>query len=442
MRLLVLLLGLFGTAQAADLSALRAAAEQFPQDYATQVALARAADALDQPELALQAWDAAFGVSGGNHESSLGRTMALLRAGEVEAARAQARATLQRFPESAAAWKVHAWSQRQFAPWMPRTYGLLTARSAYARAWSLAPEADTRCGFAYTRLSLGAPVAARQDFAAMLLADPGDPCAVDGAGSTRPRIGFGGGFVLSGSIYQQHATNLGGFNAQIFGDVTFSDLVFVEIAARFAGVAYDSGAGTADYRQDEIWGRVGVSHEGFGGQLVAAAVGSSSAVNPIPVLAGQGWATFGPTVRLEGSWARYADGDVGKVGFGLRVPVTSFLSLDGGLDVSGSSTAAAGPHFSGFGSALLDFGPVGLELGFRAGTEVRPVRLDELSVWNLADPLAASAFVDAGVTLNPNLDLFFGYEILRLRPLDGSDASHTHVLSVGLRGHGSGGLPK
>ncbi len=432
-------------AAAQDLEGLRAAAEAWPQDYATQLALARAADAAEDTDLALQAWQAAFTVSGGNLDSSLGLSMALLADGQVPQARAAAKAAVAAFPESTLALRTHAWTLRHAAPNMPGTYGFVAAERAYVAAYDLEPtEDDTLCGAAWTRFSLGAPVLAREDFVTLLLKDSGDPCAVAGTAATRPMIRAGGGFNLTGTLYQDHDTNLGGFNALIFGNVTFADLVYASIYGRFMGIAYDSGSGTQDYRQDEIWGRVGISHLGFGGQLLAGAVGTTSSTSAIPVFAWQGWATFGPTLRAEGTWASYDDGNAMRGGLGLRVPVTSFLDLDGGVDISGliTTTGQTGPYVSAHLSALVRVGPLTIQPGFRAGNELRPVRIDEPSVWNTTDLIQASAFLDGTVNINPNLDLTFGYEVLRLKPTDGSDVRHTHVISLGLAASGTGGLRK
>ena len=448
MRALLLLVALaLGTAtplHAADLDALRAAALAYPQDYATQIALARAADAAGEVDTALLAWDAAFAVSGGNLESSLGRALALLAAGRIPQARAAARAATVVFPKSPEALRTYGWTLGQVGEWMPGTYGLVAAERAYARALSLMPQDDSRCGLAWTRYALGAPLLAREDFVALLGSGSGNPCAVEGTTATRPMIRFGGGFTLTGSLYQDHDTNLGGFNALIVGHVSFADLVFGALYGRFLGIAYDSGSGTQDYTQQEIWGRVGVSHLGFGAQVLGGAVGTSSSGGTIPVLAWQGWATFGPTLRLEGSWSSHDDGEALKVGAGLRVPIASFLALDGGIDLTGmaSDTGQTAPYVSGTLSASLRIGRLRLQPGFRAGEELRPVRMDEPSIWNTTDLIEASAFLKGSVNMNPHLDLTFGYEVLRLQPSDGSDVRHTHLLSIGLSAGGSGGLRK
>ena len=427
-----------------ELLALQAAARAYPQDYVTQVALARAADASAWTELAVGAWDAAFTVSGGNLESSLGRALALLADGRIADARAAAAAATLAFPQSTEALGTWAWTLRQQAALLPGTYGLVAAERAYVRALRLRPQAETRCGLAWTRTALGAPVLAREDFVALLGEDSGAPCAVEGTAATKPMIRFGGGFNLTGSFYQDHDTNLGGFNALLSGNISLFDLAFASIHGRLLGIAYDAGSGTQDYEQQELWGRVGVSHGGHGGQVLVGAVDTSSSSTTVPVVAAQGWTTFGPTLRLEGAWSGYDDGDALKAGAALRVPITSFLSLDGGGDLTGlvTDTGSSDPSLSGHLSAIVRAGPLTLQPGFRAGQEQRPVRMDEPSIWNTTDQLEASAFLRGAVALNPHLDLSFGYEVLRLQPDDGSDVRHTHLLSLGLSASGSGGLRK
>jgi hypothetical protein len=440
----IALLLLASNAYALDLSVLQAAAETYPQDYGSQVRLARAADAALEHDIALDAWQQAFDVSDGNLETSLGRAMAFLGAARIREARVAAAAAALKFPDSAAAHKTHAWTLRQTIPYMPGTYGLVAAERAYERAWVLSPDDETLCGAAWTRLAINAPVRAREDFVALLLQDSGNPCAVDGTAATRPMFDFGGGFTLTGSLYQDHDTNKGGFNALIFGHVTFADLVFASVYGRFAGIAYDAGGGVQDYRQDEIWARIGVTHKGYGGQLLAGVVGTTSDTDAIPVLGWRGWANIGPTIRLEGTWTGYEDGNALRGGIGLRVPVQSWLAIDGGLDVSGliTTTGTTAPQVSAHLSGIVDVGRLTLQPGFRVGNELRPVRIDEPTVWNTTDILGASAFLKGAVNLNPNLDLTFGYEVLRLQPQDGSDVRHTHTLSIGISAVGSGGLRK
>ncbi len=442
---IALLLALLSTpVDAADLASLRAAAAAYPQDYGAQQTLARAAEEAGERDLALIAWQAAFDASHGNLESSLGRALALLNLGRIPEGRAAARAAARAFPESAAAQKTLAGAHRHAATNLPGSWGLVAADRAYVRAFSLSPDDDTRCGRAWNRLALDAPLVARQDFAALLLKNPGDACAVDGTAATRPMFRFGGGFSLNGSLYQDHPSNLGGFNALIFGRISFADLVFAEVAGRFLGIAQSTDTGTQDYRQDEIWGRVGVAHGGFGAQVLAGALGATTSTSTIPAVGGQAWASFGATLRLEGTWAQYDDGEALRAGLGLRVPVLSMLSLDGGVDLSGliDDSGDPTPQVSAHLSAILRLGPMTLQPGFRAGNEIRPLRIDEPSLWNTTSTLEASAFLKGSAALNPNLDLSFGYEVLRFQPADGSDVRHTHVLSIGIAGHGSGGLRK
>jgi len=92
------------------------------------------------------------------------------------------------------------------------------------------------------------------------------------------------------------------------------------------------------------------------------------------------------------------------------------------------------------GSALIDAGRLHLEVGGRGGTEVRPVRFDEPTVWNTTARPLAGAFVDAAVDLDDHFALTFGYEALAMRPVDGSDDYFIHVLSFGFTVEGKGGL--
>ena len=409
-------------AQADPLDSLQRAFETYPDDYATAMSLAQAAYTEGDFALALTAWDAAKSTSNGNLESRLGRVMTLLALGRVAEARQEsAAATASGHPD---AWLTHAWALRQPNGFEAPVYPLLSAEAAYSRALD-APNAA--CGRAFTRVELGDTLGTRRTFARLLEDNPSDPCAL---ASSAPSVRFGGGLTGSATLYQDHPTNVAGGAVEGNSWVDVADLLFVGVSGRFLGIGYEDTT-IEPYEQGEFWLRLGARHRGVGGQLLVAAVGRSTADTAAPVVAGQVWATFGPTVRLEGSWSEWTDFEAAMFGLGVRVPVLSFLSFDAALNLSSRSTSDD-VHPSGSGSVIFDWDPIRLQIGARGGTEVRPVRFDEASVWNTTENLAASAFLDGTVQLNPHLGLTFGYEVARLEPTDGSDARHTHVLTFGV----------
>ena len=244
----------------------------------------------------------------------------------------------------------------------------------------------------------------------------------------------GGSAAGSATLYQDHPSNVAGGAVELGGWVDIAELAFFGVSGRYLGIGYEDTS-IQPYEQGELWLRAGLRHRGFGGQLLVGVIDRSTADTPAPVIAGQVWATFGPTVRLEGSWSEWTDGEASMFGAGIRVPVLSFLSFDAALNLS-SFSDSDDVHPSGSGAVIFDWDPVRLKLGARGGTEVRPVRFDEASVWNTTEYLGASAFLDGTIHLNDNFGLTFGYEVARLEPTDGSDARHTHVLTFGVTAEG------
>ena len=141
-------------------------------------------------------------------------------------------------------------------------------------------------------------------------------------------------------------------------------------------------------------------------------------------------------------------------GVGVRVPVLSFLRIDARVRLSSwhpttptdlppgapVSPADEGPFANLQASALLSLGPLDLEVGGRYGPEVRPIRFDEPTAWNLVDRPTAGVFASGRIAFSDNLGLTFGYEALRLRPPDDTESYHTHVLTLGVYAEGTGGL--
>ncbi len=427
MKFLFLLL-LPSLAMAAPIEPLQRAFEAFPDDYATAVALAKGAYAEGRFELSLEAWDAARDISDGNLETRLGRVMTLLALDRVAEARLESAAAVASTHDDSA-WLTHAWAMRQAMGFEAPVYSLLGAESAYGRAID-AP--DAACGRAFTRVELGDSLGSRATFVRLLEANPSDACAL--AGASRPTIRFGGGVAGSATLYQDHPSNVAGGALELHGWIDVADFAFFGVSGRYLGIASEDTS-AEPYEQGELWLRAGLRHRGIGGQLLVAVVDRNTTDVAAPVIAGQVWASFGPTVRLEGSWSEWTDGEAAMFGVGIRVPVLSFLSFDAALNLSSISTDDA-VNPSGSGAVIFDWDRFSLKVGGRGGTEVRPVRFDEASVWNTTEYLGASAFLDGTLKLNDHFGLTFGYEVARLEPSDGSDARHTHVLTFGVTAEG------
>ena len=76
------------------------------------------------------------------------------------------------------------------------------------------------------------------------------------------------------------------------------------------------------------------------------------------------------------------------------------------------------------------------------GPEVRPLRFDAPSLWNVYELVTASASVDGTVHLTPNFGLSFGYEVLRLEERESDEVRHTHTMTFGVFAEFERGLKK
>ena len=435
-----------------------AESDTWPEDYAAAVRYAQAAVAAERPELALFAWDRAMQLSGGNLEVLLGRSLTLLDLGQIQLARLDAAAATDVAPDQAIAWTRRAWAQRHTPKLASGAWGNLGAEVSYRRALALDPEDEVaRCGLAWSRLALGDRLGSERAFRLRFEQDPSDECAAQGALASAPRIEGGGSVVLAGLVRDGHPLYAGGLSLLVQGGIQVADLAFFQVTGRFLWLFPEAGASvgpptqpgappsnqTAPYDQQELWLRGGLNHRGAGGQVLVGVLDASSTDDSFATVGGQGWVSFGATLLGEGAWAGYTDGETAMGGLGLRVPATTFLSLNAGFRLSSwlpTDSEAEGPYAAGSLAAVLDIDRLHLEAGGRFGTEVRPLRFDEPTLWNTTERYGGGAFVDGSIELHDNFGLSFGYELLRMQPVDGSDDRHTHVFSLGVYGQGIGGL--
>lgn len=440
-----------------DLAVAAAESDTWPEDHGAAVRYAQAAAQAGRHDLALLAWERAEAASGPSLPSLAGRSAALAGLGRAPEAMALARAATRLAPDREEAWDALAWAHRHPPRLGPGTWGSLAAEASYLRALRLDRQDDTaRCGLAWTRLSLGDRIGPHRTFRLRLAADPDDACGTAGAGASAPRIAGGGALVASGLLPQGSPTWEGGASVLVQGGIEIADLAFLQASARLLWLlpsasgtpgGRPSGAGPANeaarFDQQELWLRAGLRHRGSGGQILAGFVEESIAAGTAVVIGGQGWVTFGATVRGEGAWSGYEDGIATLGGGGVRVPVTSFLDVDAGFRVSSWSPVSGtklGPDPSASVAALVHEGRLSLEAGGRFGTEHRPPRFDGPTLWNTQERVTASAWLAGTIAIARALGIAVGYEVLRLDPADGTGVRHTHVLSLGITGQASGDL--
>ncbi|GEM_PF-2486198 len=453
-RALALTLSLLaGPALAEDavdpVEAARAESDRYPQDYAAALRLAAAATDAGDHEAALLGWDRAVAVSGGNPDAHRGRVFTLLALGRGEEARAASLQLLEK-DGRAGSWITRGWALRNATGLAPAPWYLVASEAAYRRA-AATGDRTGRCGLAWTRLLLGDRIGARLAFGELVEEDLGDTCAVDGGAAAAPRVRFGGAWNVTGSFTTgDSATSPGGFSVLGTAWGTIDDLVTFRVAGR--GIASDPAGD--DYRQWELWGGATVAQRGFGAEFLGAVLGSNDREDRRFVIGGRAWATFGVTGVFEASRGIWTDENVTNLGGLVKVPTTSFLTLNFGGSASWSDRPP--PPVYGDGppplfvlpsfriGADLTSGPgdkgVDVTLDARLGREHRPIRFDDPTAWNVLGDLVGSLDIDARVRLPSGGGLLLGYEVAGIQHA-GETAYQTHLITVGLSVGGTGDLP-
>jgi hypothetical protein len=416
-------------------------AETYPQDYAAQVAWARASQAAGQPSVALAAWATAAMLSGGNLETTLGPIPALVALGHFDQARAASDAGLALAPELAGAWMLDGWATR-YRPWMP-SFALHRARRSYRRATELSPEnAAAWCGLGWTRLGLGDVRGSKAALETALAHGDSEACATQGLAALPARWTVDATLVGGGSDWVSHPWRDSGtgYTAQVAGaydsmfglDVTVRKLHINEVPTTedLDAEDDDGGDGTdeeptgegsppppadeplapdpteldaapagGDLDQVELWVRAHGGHAGFGAQAVFGSLTTSGrADSGLRVLGGRAWATHGVTWTAEFATTAYEDGaEQSQFGAGFWLPVWQDLRVEGGALYSQVGGELPDESLGGSGvagwAAVAWQGPerpLSARVVSHFGTERRPVRLDEPSVWNVDDTLRLS----------------------------------------------------
>lgn len=390
------------------------------QDYAAAAALGRAAAAAESWALALLAWDRAFVLSRGNAEAGMGRVLALLGADRVHDAQTAARALVAAFPDRADLHAVRAWTLRQD----PTGYGLRAALAAYARAAALGGVPDLDCGRAWTWLSLGDRLGAARRFAAL-----DSPCASAGSAASKPTLAADLGAWGAVLGYQDDADDRVGLAFVLDGGVEVADLLWLRGTGRFLWKDPGDADTTTRYQQQELWGRFGAGHAGFGAEaLVGVLHGSTLTADPW-ALGGRAW--FGPVVtpRLDGVFSRHPDGDAWQLGVGVELPATSWLSFDVRGQLSRWIGTTADPVLGSLGAtATATHRALRVTVGGWGGPRARPFDWSRVALWNVSDRAMAGATLDLALTPVRGLTLSTGYEVLRFET-----GAHTHIVHLGVR---------
>lgn len=300
-------------------------------------------------------------------------------------------------------------------------------------ATSLAPgDGAAWCALAWSEERLGDTPAAAQAFAKA--AATGGACAPSPKGGLRGGVWLGG-LVAGGKEDWRH----GGLAvARVGGPI--SDTGYAEVTVR--GLV--TGAGTAGtVGVGEAWGRVGVARHGaelLGGLHDDGGISG--------VIGGRARVSYGATLRLEGALGRYDDGHGDQLGVSAYVPLASLFAVELSAqreDLTPDSVVFPPPMgappvppairgmMSGFAVAHLRASSgADLAIGGRLGSELRPVRFDEPSLWLDDRPALGSALVLLEVPLRGGLDLYVADELYWLRaPIDAT-ASRVDLAAIGL----------
>ena len=428
----------WGAALGGSLSELEAQLQQFPDDYATAVALGRAAVDAGDGELALRAWLRAAEVSGGNLESGQGAVLALTAVGRHAEAREAADALVEEYPDSPTVWSVHAWAWR-WVPTLPHRSAWKATRS-YETAIELGGGGDAQCGLGYTRRALGDGRGAREAFTASSSA-----CGRRGLAETpdgwRAWASMAGGLTgYTEHVWRESGNHVGG---QV--GARWSDTVGVDLTARrvsTSGVrpppkAREGKLGPppvvdATVVQTEVWARVGARSGTAGGDVLVGSVSISGDDSGSALAAGgRAWMQVSPlTLGVSGVSTTYDDSAHLQLGVDLDLPISPSVSLGWGVDhtrLFSTTTVVDGTgqitevelSDSGMSGWLLGrywFAKpdVTLSVGGRMGREVSPVRLAQPAIWNLDEALLRSSFADIGWRVDGRFTFFGGVERVRL----------------------------
>lgn len=457
---------------------------RWPSDYSAWVRLARAAEA-DHPELAVEAWREAEAINpnGRNLETAAGQVVPQLAVGNRGAARRAASDAVNFAPQLPGLHLLRATARAEVGAWVPEWFGDLRAQPSLRAAIRVAPAAGTRgartpsddaawCAMGWGRLRLADSIGARRAFARV--SDEATTCG--GNAFAQPENTMSAYFSTTGIAYQ-NADNTGGLSFSAGADALVGRVLILGLSGRALWVGQsqtqtvplppgETGAPGSPpasggvSSQQEVWGRIGLTHRGHGVQAVVGGafsqVRGQAATNKFMV-GGTAWASWFVTPRIEAAFSRYADGSALQGALGVRVPLVRHLSLDGGAQMTRfasvedvdlpegvpSAEVSDQPMFSGFGSLRLEAPKFQLSAGGRLGPEFRPIRLQDPTLWNLTRTITASGFVRGAVApalflshepvSNP-IWLYAGYEVMRLAPSDTEGTSHLHLATIGISG--------
>lgn len=419
---------------------------RFPQDYGALVRLARAAEAAGEPRLSLAAWEAAEDVSGGNLETAAGQVGAQMAAGHEGRARRAAREAIEMNPEYATAHRQLAWGWYADEGPAPTALRMERAEAALTTAAELDPETpQVWCELGYARLGLGDRPGARLAFSRA-----GDSCRRAGETLAAPGWQASVGLWATGLRYSGDSPFDGGASGAIAAGLSYDQRLTVRVVGRTLGVRGAAAPGLVEpsVSFNEGWAEVGYQGARRGMSAVVGTVGpDTDGAEATRAAALTAWT--GSWIRLSGDVARlsFDDGAAVQGGLGLTVPVTRGLSLAGGARATrfASAEGEVSTSLSPWGEVRYARPGWSAAVGGRGGRELRPVRLDDLTLWDLQDGVGPSGWIQ--LTATPDADgvlkntwfsaNYEAYSILS----DDTGAAVGHAFTLGMTRTFGGSLP-
>ncbi|MFT4625671.1 MAG: hypothetical protein ACI8PZ_004342 [Myxococcota bacterium] len=420
-------------ASAQDLAAARAEFDAFPADYTASVVYAWAAWNDGDPDASLEGWRRAEALSSRNLETTTGSVLPLVALQRWREAAAAARDAVTLAPQEPLPWTIRGWAWR----YRPLVLGIgeSEARRSYRTAVALDPDAGAAwCGLGWLRLARGDRLGAARAFALS-----GSECGPGASARARPR--WTGGAALLGAVsgWSGHPSRAVGGGGVVQAWFAHGELVSARLTGRTVAVGLRPDAVGGSVRQHEGWAELGVGHAGSGVKLVGGLPGGTSGAGQVAGV--RAWATLGATGRVELACARWTDAAQRQVAGGLAVPLGIPITAEARVQ-STSLRFDAGGSVSGLGGTLAarwtGDGPVQAVVGGRVGTEWRPIRVDEPSVWNLLEPLRGGGFGGLDVAVSPTIRVVGSYDVAALggvwNPDFQGEVSGTSVAHVGVLG--------
>lgn len=415
---------LIASALAADLAALERETLAYPQDYGVAAAYASALCAAQPGEPCAAAWEKAGELSGWGAEAAWAYGLAV--EAQRPLARAHAARITQLHQDEAWSW-LYAARVRRSAPG-PWSSWWRASRSAGAvkRAAHLAPDdPEVRCARAWNRALLDDETGAAAA-AVGASADCGVPTPPPQATYTASAYLSGIAEVSGGEAAWKPVSLAGASWRPAWGSVGVN-LRYIPGEKGSNGIGRGANQGYPAWT--ELWLNATTSAGPRGASAHAAGVSGSATA----LLAGaQAWGRAGAVWRGAAVMGRWSDGDSLQLNAGARLPLFTAFTADFSIERT-RHTDAEGLTAEGLQTVAFVEGYHGaraLRATLRTGHAMRPVRLDEPTVWWYARPLGPAAALTLTWPTKAG-DLFFGYEALTLPETPDEAAAWVHTLSVG-----------